>query len=262
MFYSDNGVWSPIVAMELKEKRLMTRTIALASVLAVAAGCAEQPAATNESDTNPSHAISFNAAGAPTVEFSLPSLVCDDEECALAVKDILARQPGAKDVRVDVEAKTAMVAIDDGKFNSRIALAELGDKGFHLELRAAADFKSTSAPTVEFSVPDMMCEEGCAAAVREILAEQPGVKDVLVDFDAKLATVAIDEGRFDSQSALAELVDKGFMNSTLNALTNDVPGTRWTSYPPGTRKQTVKEFQSETEEKNGAAEEGLRTKGT
>jgi Cu+-exporting ATPase len=169
----------------------------------------------------PARPIAFNSSGAPTVEFSLPSMVCDDGECALAVKDILARQPGAKDVRVDVAAKKAMVAIDDGKFDTRNALAELADKGFHLELRAAAEFNPTTAATIEFSVPDMMCEEGCAAAVREILAGQPGANDVRVDFEARTATVAIEEGKFDSQLAIAELVDKGFGNSQLKS---DSPG--------------------------------------
>jgi copper chaperone CopZ len=174
--------------------------------------------------------VAFNTAGAPTVEFSLPTMVCDDEECAVAVEDILARQPGAKDVLVDVEAKTAMVAIEDGKFDSQNALADLVDRGFHLELQAAAEFNPTGAPTVEFSVPDMMCEEGCAAAVREILAERPGVTDVRVDFAGRTATVAIEDGKFDSQLAIAELVDKGFNNSQLKS---DLTGDKSPAGMPG-----------------------------
>jgi copper chaperone CopZ len=198
------------------------------------------------------------STGASTVEFSLPNLVCDDEECALAVKDILASQPGAKGVLVDVDAKRATVVIEAEKFDSELALAELAGRGFDLDLATDAEFNSTGAPTVEFTMPDMMCEEGCAAAVREILGKQPGAKDVLVDFSDKIATVAVDERQFDSQSALAELVDKGFMNSKLNALKNDVPGTQWTSYPPGTQNQAAQELQSETDEKNAADEEGVR----
>jgi copper chaperone CopZ len=131
------------------------------------------------------------------------------------VKDILARQPGAKDVRVDVEAKTATVAIGGEEFNSELALAELTSKGFNLKFATEAEFNPTGAPTVEFTVPDMMCEEGCAAAVKEILSKQRGAKDVRVDFEAKTATVAIEEGKFDSQLAIAELVDKGFDKSQL-----------------------------------------------
>jgi copper chaperone CopZ len=80
----------------------------------------------------------------------------------------------------------------------------------------AASFNTAGAPTVEFSVPDMMCPEGCAVEVKEILAKQPGAKDVLVDFEAKTATVAIDEGEFDSAQALAALIDKQFTNSSLS----------------------------------------------
>jgi copper chaperone CopZ len=130
------------------------------------------------------------------------------------------------------------------------------------ESTTPVSFNAAGAPTIELSVPDMMCEDGCAWAVQDILSKQPGTKDVHVDFNAKIVTVAIDEGQFDSQSALAELIDKGFMNSKLNALKNDVPGTQWTSYPPGTPKQTKQDVQSETKEKNAADEEGARTKGT
>jgi len=44
-------------------------------------------------------------------------------------------------------------------------------------------------PQVTILVPDMMCEEGCAAKVHEILSEQPGARQVVVNFDAKTATV-------------------------------------------------------------------------
>jgi copper chaperone CopZ len=84
------------------------------------------------------------------------------------------------------------------------------------------------ALTVEFAVPDMMCEEGCAATVTEILSRQPGVTDVRVEFEAKKATVAIEEGRFDPQLALAALVDKGFENSTLK----DGTDTKLPTAPP------------------------------
>ena len=80
---------------------------------------------------------------------------------------------------------------------------------------ASAVFNVTNAPTVEFGVPDMMCPEGCGEATREILAGQEGVKDVKVDFPAKIAIVAVDEKAFDAEKALAELVDRGFDNSTL-----------------------------------------------
>src|SRR3954469_22364287 len=76
-------------------------------------------------------------------------------------------------------------------------------------------FNTAGAPTVEFSVPDMMCPEGCGAKVKEILSEQPGAKDVLVDFPAKTAKVAVDKDKFDAKQAVAALVDHQFKNSTL-----------------------------------------------
>lgn len=78
-----------------------------------------------------------------------------------------------------------------------------------------ANFNASGSPTVQFAVPDMMCEEGCAAAVKGILSKQPGATNVVVDFDAKLATVAVEDGTFDAQQALAALVDKGFDHSSV-----------------------------------------------
>ena len=82
-------------------------------------------------------------------------------------------------------------------------------------LQSKPVFNAAHLPTVEFALPDMMCEEGCAEAVEDILARQSGVEEVRVDFDAKSATVAVDDKSFDSQQTLAALVDKGFDNSTL-----------------------------------------------
>jgi copper chaperone CopZ len=76
-------------------------------------------------------------------------------------------------------------------------------------------FNAAGAPTVEFSVPDMMCPEGCGAKVKEILSEQPGAKDVFVDFPAKTAKVAVDKDKFDAKKAVAALKDYQFKNSAL-----------------------------------------------
>jgi copper chaperone CopZ len=94
-------------------------------------------------------------------------------------------------------------------------------------------FNAAGAPTVAFNAPDMMCPEGCGEKVKEILSSQPGAKEVLVDFDAKKATVAIDDtGKFDSKAAVAALVDHGFANSSVNGAPatdspapHDVPST-------------------------------------
>jgi copper chaperone CopZ len=76
-------------------------------------------------------------------------------------------------------------------------------------------FNSAGAPTIEFSVPDMMCPESCAVKTKEILSEQPGVTDVVVDFDSKTATVAVDKDVFDADAAIAALVDHSFVHSAL-----------------------------------------------
>ena len=77
-------------------------------------------------------------------------------------------------------------------------------------------FNTQGAPTVSFSVPDMMCQHACAGKVKEALAAQPGVQDVMVDFQSKLATVAVGD-KFNSDAAIATLIDYQFTNSRLIA---------------------------------------------
>ncbi len=79
-------------------------------------------------------------------------------------------------------------------------------------------FNVTGAPTAELEVPDMHCEFGCAAKVKEVLASQEGVEDVKVDFEAKKAIVAIDKQAFDPDAAVAALVDFEFGNTKLIAV--------------------------------------------
>ena len=76
-------------------------------------------------------------------------------------------------------------------------------------------FNVEGAPTVQFSVPDMMCEDSCVPTVRETLAAQPGVKDVKVELATKTATVAVDKDKFDADAALAALVDLQFTETKL-----------------------------------------------
>ena len=107
-------------------------------------------------------------------------------------------------------------------FRSILVLLALGltlgcsDGELRLPEATTAVFNAAGAPTVEFSVPDMMCPDSCAVKTKEILAEQRGARDVLVDFETKTATVVIEEGQFDADAALAALLDHGFDHSTLN----------------------------------------------
>jgi copper chaperone CopZ len=85
------------------------------------------------------------------------------------------------------------------------------------ELKATT-FNAANLPTVAFNAPDMMCPDGCGEKVKEVLSEQPGAKEVVIDFDNKMATVAIEDGsKFDATAALAALADHGFKNSSVKS---------------------------------------------
>jgi hypothetical protein len=49
--------------------------------------------------------------------------------------------------------------------------------------------------------------------VREVLAEQPGVEQVNVDFPQRIAALRVDKSKFNADSAVAALVDHGFEHS-------------------------------------------------
>jgi copper chaperone CopZ len=52
--------------------------------------------------------------------------------------------------------------------------------------------------------------------VRATLADQPGVKDVKVSFEAKRAVCQVASSeKFDAKKAIAALDDEGFENSTV-----------------------------------------------
>ncbi len=75
-------------------------------------------------------------------------------------------------------------------------------------------FNTSGAPTVKINVPDVVCES-CVAKVKEALTSQPGVKDVMVSLEDKIATVAVDKQAFEPQEAIALLVDYQFTNSAM-----------------------------------------------
>ena len=79
---------------------------------------------------------------------------------------------------------------------------------------------------VVLSVPDMMCEESCAVKVREVLAEQPGVQRVNVDFPKRVARLSVSMSNFSADGAVAALVDHGFENSKLKTNNAQVVPTR------------------------------------
>ena len=93
-------------------------------------------------------------------------------------------------------------------------------------------FNGASLPTVAFNAPDMMCPDGCGVKVKEILSEQPGAKEVIVDFDGKTATVAIGgDSKFDADAAVAALVDHGFKNSSVKNEGEVAPAVEKVSEP-------------------------------
>ncbi|NOY30207.1 MAG: heavy-metal-associated domain-containing protein [Planctomycetes bacterium] len=77
-------------------------------------------------------------------------------------------------------------------------------------------FNTGGAPTVTFEVPDMMCQYSCVDAVKTALASQPGVREVRIDFEARQATVVVDQATFNGEAAVASLVDYQFTNSKMH----------------------------------------------
>ncbi|MCA9240800.1 MAG: heavy-metal-associated domain-containing protein [Planctomycetales bacterium] len=73
--------------------------------------------------------VAFNTAGLPTVTFDVPAMHCE-VMCVPKVRDTLARQVGVMDVKVDLESKTATVAVKKDLFNAEQAATALIDAEF------------------------------------------------------------------------------------------------------------------------------------
>lgn len=103
----------------------------MATALAGVVGCAAEstPPIVQDESTPTIKTVAFNMENAPTVTFHVPDMVCEFS-CAPKVKQTLAESPGVKDVKVDLETKTATVAINEAVFNTEEAIDALVDVQF------------------------------------------------------------------------------------------------------------------------------------
>lgn len=124
-------------------KKVLLSIVALTLLI----GCAEKSSVSTADAKPEAKPIAFNVAGAPTVMFEVSDMVC--ESCSEAVHDTLAKQPGAKEVIVNLETKVATVAVDKEAFDAEAAVAALLDKQFpHAKLLA------TPGKTAESATPE------------------------------------------------------------------------------------------------------------
>lgn len=113
-----------------------------------------------------------------------------------------------------VFALTAALAVGCADSGSKTTTADAdalpaGSGSAEAKSAALVVFNADGAPTVAFDVPGIHCEF-CAASVKEALVAHPGVVDVKVDVEEKVAEVAIDEESFDSGAAIEALAAANF----------------------------------------------------
>jgi copper chaperone CopZ len=96
--------------------------------MCLAAGCGKKEESTPAEQPSPVTPAAFNVEGAPTVVFNVPDMMCEDS-CCPTVRETLAKQPGVKDVKVELATHTATVAVDE-KFDADAAIAALVDLQF------------------------------------------------------------------------------------------------------------------------------------
>jgi copper chaperone CopZ len=106
----------------------------LVSLLALSwTGCQDRVAITSAM-TSPAEEVThgeispFNRAGSPVVALSIPNMHC--ESCVAKTTEVLSKQPGVVEVRVDLDTKQATLVIDEDSFDSQNALDVLDDYGF------------------------------------------------------------------------------------------------------------------------------------
>ena len=101
------------------------------AAMAVLTGCNSQPAVQTQAEKKPEPftLTSFNLEEAPTVKLSIPEMHCQ-YSCAPKVFETLIAQSGVKGVKVEMETKTATLAIDEQEFDTEATIAALADVQF------------------------------------------------------------------------------------------------------------------------------------
>lgn len=122
----------------------MSKFISCVAVLALVVGCgeyaADSPSATGDVSSSSSAElagtdsesevteVAFNVADDPTVAIEVPGMHC--EACAASIEKTLVAEPGVKDIKLNVEKKTATVAIDESAFDTSKAIESLASAGW------------------------------------------------------------------------------------------------------------------------------------
>jgi len=109
----------------------------LAAAAILATGCQNDSAPPPAKEVTP---IAFNVDGAPTAELDVPDMHCQ-YSCAAKVKEVLIAQTGVRDVKIDFDSKTAIVAVDEAQFDGEAAVAALVDYQFSNTKLVAAEEK-------------------------------------------------------------------------------------------------------------------------
>jgi len=104
-------------------------TLAVATVLVTGCQTESVSESTTPEPTTEATPVVFNTEGAPTAELEVPDMMCQ-YSCAAKVKEVLTAQTGVKDVKINFDSKTAIVAVDQAEFDGEAAVAALVDYQF------------------------------------------------------------------------------------------------------------------------------------
>ena len=80
-----------------------------------------------------------------------------------------------------------------------------------------SEIDPASTTEVKFEVEGMNCAVYCKATVENALFVQPGVADVQVDFDTKIATCTVDPEQFNADKAIKALDEASYPGKLLAA---------------------------------------------
>lgn len=140
----------------------MSKSLLSIAMLSVILGCGvtatETPVAVDQSKTSAASGeavtgtlqesaevtqASFNIADDPTVAIEVPGMHC--AACAASIEKTLVNEPGVKEIRMNIEKKTATVAIDKSAFDAGKAIESLASAGW----KDAEELSEESDETVQ-----------------------------------------------------------------------------------------------------------------
>lgn len=159
-----------------------------------------------------------------TASIRLPINGMTCQSCVRNIEGNIRTKPGVIAIRVSLQEKAGYIDYDPQITDPRQIASEIDDMGFDCEYSPdeddeiaarIAEINKTKVSSARISIDGMRCQS-CVKNIEGNIGSQPGIKQIKVNLDEKLATVEYDAD-ICTDEAIAEMIsDMGFTATVAN----------------------------------------------